>query len=303
MFRAFRGLRKGMRIKMANMRTIAALLLGIALMALGVPAAWAEGRLADGTYDVVYTVKKPDDESVSIANDYFEKPAKVTIVSGRTTVQLQMNHSNWIGYFKVPGSGGSFVDAEVVGSNADDNTRIVRFDVADLQTPTVVQMKVTIKELGYNHEYATRFVFKTDGLPLAAAASAAPAVSAAPAADKPAGAAAASPNATVLAPSPSAQTAASSPSAAAAVSPAASGAVSAAPSATPPRADASQAPVATAAAGHAGGNIAPPTPATNPDEGEGSGQRTGAIIAASIAVALLAGGYAAYRLRKRGKRQ
>ncbi|WP_167859145.1 NEAT domain-containing protein [Paenibacillus cymbidii] len=294
---------------MANMRTIAALLLGIALMALGVPAAWAEGRLADGTYDVVYTVKKPDDESVSIANDYFEKPAKVTIVSGRTTVQLQMNHSNWIGYFKVPGSGGSFVDAEVVGSNADDNTRIVRFDVADLQTPTVVQMKVTIKELGYNHEYATRFVFKTDGLPLAAAASAAPA------ADKPAGAATASPNATALATSPSAaatappaatpaQTAAASPSAAAAaVSPAASGAISSAPSATPPRADASQAPAASAAAGHAGGNIAPPTPATNPDEGEGAGQRTGAIIAAAIAVVLLAGGYAAYRLRKRGKRQ
>ncbi|MBO9604641.1 MAG: NEAT domain-containing protein [Paenibacillaceae bacterium] len=283
---------------MANMRTIAALLLGIALMALGVPAAWAESRLADGTYDVVYTVKKPDDESVSIANDYFEKPAKVTIVSGRTTVQLQMNHSNWIGYFKVPGSGGSLIDAEVVGSNADDNTRIVRFDVADLQTPTVVQMKVTIKELGYNHEYATRFVFKTDGLPLAAAASAAPAVSAAPAADKPAGAAATAPPAATPA-----QTAAASPSAAAAVSPAASGAVSAARSATPPRADASQTPAASAAAGHAGGNIAPPTPATNPDEGEGAGQRTGVIISATIAVVLLAGGYAAYRLRKRGKRQ
>ncbi|MGQ0419112.1 NEAT domain-containing protein [Bacillus sp. HC-Mk] len=36
----------------------------------------ASAKLADGTYDINYVIQKAENDSASMANDYFEKPTK-----------------------------------------------------------------------------------------------------------------------------------------------------------------------------------------------------------------------------------
>ena len=40
-----------------------------------------------------------------MANDYFEKPAKLIVKNGEMRVQVPMNHSAWITEFKAPRTG------------------------------------------------------------------------------------------------------------------------------------------------------------------------------------------------------
>ncbi|RXZ83991.1 heme uptake protein IsdC [Paenibacillaceae bacterium] len=141
-------------------------LLGMVLIAVMVilfsaPEVLAAAKLDDGSYDVSFTVKKPDDDSVSIANDYFEKPARVVVSNGRASVHIRINHSSWITSLKVL-SGGKAVEAQVVEDNKADDVKTVRFDTADLAVPTAAQMHVIIDDIGYDHEYTVRFVFDTD---------------------------------------------------------------------------------------------------------------------------------------------
>jgi len=118
----------------------------------------AADKLSDGTYTMDYTVKKAEDDSVSIANDYFEKPAKVVVENDKIAVEIQMNHSKWITEFKVP-SGQSYNDALVINNNKTADTRVVRFNVANLSDPLAVKMHVTVADIDYDHDYTVRFVF------------------------------------------------------------------------------------------------------------------------------------------------
>ncbi|MEK0313479.1 heme uptake protein IsdC [Cohnella sp. 56] len=137
-----------------------------ALLVLIVVSVWlrpavvrAAEALADGTYSIAYTVLRAEDDSASIANDYFEKPAKVTVAGGAITVELRMNHSKWITEFKVP-SGGSYIDAAVVASDKAKDTRTVRFAVTDLSAPLAVKMHVTVEDIDYDHDYTVRYAFE-----------------------------------------------------------------------------------------------------------------------------------------------
>ncbi len=62
----------------------------------------ASAKLADGTYDINYVIQKAENDSASMANDYFEKPAKLIVKNGEMRVQVPMNHSAWITEFKAP---------------------------------------------------------------------------------------------------------------------------------------------------------------------------------------------------------
>ncbi|UZN00195.1 NEAT domain-containing protein [Lysinibacillus sp. MHQ-1] len=50
----------------------------------------ASAQLADGTHSIKYQVNKPESNSASIANDYFVKPAKVTVKNGTAVVQITL---------------------------------------------------------------------------------------------------------------------------------------------------------------------------------------------------------------------
>lgn len=72
---------------------IAILIVGLQLPAIG------NAAIADGTYSVNYQVNKPGSNSASMANDYFLKPAKLTVNNGKMTMQLTIKKSAWVTEF------------------------------------------------------------------------------------------------------------------------------------------------------------------------------------------------------------
>lgn len=112
----------------------------------------------EGSYTIDYTVKKAEDDSVSMANDYFEKPASVEIKNGQITVEVTMNHSEWITEFKTP-VGSGYADAQVIQTDAEHDKRTVRFRVSSLEEPQLAKIHVTVSSIDYDHDYTIRFVF------------------------------------------------------------------------------------------------------------------------------------------------
>ncbi|MFJ7980589.1 heme uptake protein IsdC [Lysinibacillus xylanilyticus] len=113
----------------------------------------ASAQLADGTHSIKYQVNKPESNSASIANDYFLKPAKVTLKNGTATVQITLKNSAWITKFQPPGG------ATVVSEDKATDTRTVQFTVKDLTKPVVTSMKIDIDDINYHHEYSVSLVF------------------------------------------------------------------------------------------------------------------------------------------------
>ncbi|PHC32841.1 heme uptake protein IsdC [Bacillus toyonensis] len=125
---------------------------------LVVPFGQASAKLADGTYDINYVIQKAENESASMANDYFEKPAKLIVKNGEMKVQVPMNHSAWITEFKAP-ENGNFVDAKVVSKDEAADKRTVEFKVDDLSKPLGVKIHVVVPSANYDHDYTIRFAF------------------------------------------------------------------------------------------------------------------------------------------------
>lgn len=181
---------------------------------------------ADGVYKADYVIVQADNDSVSMANDYFEKPATITVTGGAAVVQLQVNHSKWITEVKAP-SGGSYTDAAVVSSDTAADTRVLKFAVADIMSPTVMKIHVTVPDIDYDHDYSIRMVVDQESLtaleqstkpPEAADAEPAAAASAATAAPEAKPAATAAPAAAAAEAAPAKETASSGNTASAAAS-------------------------------------------------------------------------------------
>lgn len=134
--------------------------------------AQAANGLADGTYTADYLVLKAEDDSVSMANDYWEKPATVTFSGGKASIRLTINHSAWVTEFKVA-SGGGYADTRVVSSSKSKDTRLVEFGSEDISKPIMSKIHVTVEEIDYDHDYTIRIVFKEDSFKLIKGAEAA----------------------------------------------------------------------------------------------------------------------------------
>lgn len=116
----------------------------------------AQAALQDGSYSVNYTVLQGDSDSVSMANDYFDKPATVKVEGGKTTINLQVNHSKWITGLWIEGSAVS-----VISNSTANDTRQVQFPVSTLSSPVSAKIKVDIDDdgLNYHHEYQIKLRF------------------------------------------------------------------------------------------------------------------------------------------------
>lgn len=129
----------------------------IAIGLLILPHASFAATIADGTYDVGFRVLKEENTEASMADDYLEKPAKVTVQNGKATVQMVLKNSSWWKEFKVEGKAVSTV------SEADD-VRVVEFDVADLTQMVKANIHVIVPDINYDNHYVIRFDFDTSGL-------------------------------------------------------------------------------------------------------------------------------------------
>jgi len=123
-------------------------------------------NLSDGTYVVDYEMLQAENDSVSIANDYFEKPATLTIDKGGQYLQFTVNHAKWIKFIK-SANGESFADVNMVSENLENDTRVIAFKVdGDITEPLLLQMHVVIKEMepSYDHKYSVRLNLDLDTL-------------------------------------------------------------------------------------------------------------------------------------------
>lgn len=136
------------------MKKIMVLFMLFSMIALNVALPQASAQFADDTHSVNYQVNKPESNSPSIANDYFVKPAKVTVKNGVATVQITLKNSAWITKFQPPGG------ATVVSEDKTADTRIVQFTVNDLSKSVVTAMKIDIDDINYHHEYSVSLVFE-----------------------------------------------------------------------------------------------------------------------------------------------
>ncbi|WP_203245847.1 NEAT domain-containing protein [Sporosarcina beigongshangi] len=137
----------------------------LASMIAAVPLSVA-ADLADGTYAVEYEMLQAENDSVSIANDYFEKPATVTIDNGEQFVQFTVNRSEWVKSLTVA-AGDSFVDVDVVSENPEDDQRVIAFKVdGDISQPVRMQMHIVIEDMEpvYDHKYSVRLDFDEEAM-------------------------------------------------------------------------------------------------------------------------------------------
>lgn len=134
-------------------------LMAACLLALILPFSNAQAAsLNDGTYSVNYTVLKAEGNAVSMANDYWLKPANVIVKNGKLTVQMTIKNSSWVTEFKVPGNGG-YVDTTVLSRNKKANTRLVQFQAQSLSKPIKSKIHVTVKSADYDHDYTIQLKF------------------------------------------------------------------------------------------------------------------------------------------------
>lgn len=118
-------------------------------------------ELSNGTYVVEYEMLQADNDSVSIANDYFEKPATLTVEDGNQYLQFTVSRSEWVQVLTAS-NGDSFVDVDVVSEDLENDQRVIAFKVdGDISEPVLMQMHVVIKEMepAYDHKYSVRLDF------------------------------------------------------------------------------------------------------------------------------------------------
>ncbi|MDI4646972.1 heme uptake protein IsdC [Cohnella hashimotonis] len=146
----------------------------------------AQAAQADGAYTIDYQILQAENDSVSMANDYWEKPATVVIDNGNVQIQMTINHSQWVTAFKVPGSGGGYINTRILSKDAKADTRKVVFAVSELpSSPMLSKIHVTVPDIDYDHDYTIRFDFKADSLKLVKEGAGKPAASTPAATAKP----------------------------------------------------------------------------------------------------------------------
>ncbi|WP_168123996.1 NEAT domain-containing protein [Paenibacillus sp. HB172176] len=129
-------------------------------VSLGHDSAYAAKMPQDGEYSADYLILQAENDSVSMANDYWEKPASVIIDKGIATIRLTINHSKWVTAFKVP-AGSGYRDTSIIVTNKQADTRLVEFK-ASIAEPIVSKIHVTVPDIDYDHDYTIRLVFDLD---------------------------------------------------------------------------------------------------------------------------------------------
>lgn len=121
--------------------------------------------LDDGIYEVEYEVLTAEADEVSIANDYFDKPASLIIQGGERTLQLPINHAHWVVGLKTPVED-DFQEVDTLEEDEKEDKRIVQFPVDEnhnLKDPIEINMHIIVDTLeDYDHHYTTFFDFDED---------------------------------------------------------------------------------------------------------------------------------------------
>ncbi|GAF64433.1 putative cell surface protein [Bacillus sp. TS-2] len=148
-----------LEMKKVNITKPGVLLLFMVTLLLMLPMyAVANTNLEDGEYSIGYTVLHSDNDSASIANDYWVKPAKIVVNNGNMVAQMTLNNSSWITEFKVHNQ-----DVQVLSTDQANDKRVVQFPIDSFSTLSA-QIHVIVEDIDYDHGYTVRFSFDESSL-------------------------------------------------------------------------------------------------------------------------------------------
>jgi heme-binding NEAT domain protein len=116
---------------------------------------------ADGTYSVGYSALKDQTNEISRLDRSLTKPAQVTVANGKNVVRLTVKNSNQIITFKVE-QNGQLTDTTVVSTNPANNTRVVEFEIADLNAKVNAYVEISVPKIGYTGKHNVQLQF--DGI-------------------------------------------------------------------------------------------------------------------------------------------
>jgi len=130
-----------------------------------VPALAAEGAgQPERAYQVDFKVLKDGTDEVSAADQYVQKPAKVTVEDGVGYAEVTLLKSGWIAAFEVE-QDGKLQPAPVVGKDEDADTRTVKFRVDNIREKINARFVVEVPAMNYKGEYSAQLLFDTSGMP------------------------------------------------------------------------------------------------------------------------------------------
>ncbi|MFP3810207.1 NEAT domain-containing protein [Bacillus sp. SIMBA_005] len=121
----------------------------------------------DGEYTVGFTILKNGSTEASMMDTYTEKPAKLIVENGKTTAYVTLKQSKEITDFKVE-QNGALVTTETVSEDETANTRVIKFDVADLSAKLNGWVKIywDLGGLIYDEAYDVQLAFDQSSLTL-----------------------------------------------------------------------------------------------------------------------------------------
>ncbi|WP_342495060.1 NEAT domain-containing protein [Bacillus sp. FSL K6-0046] len=158
--------------RLFHLQTAILLVLFSLLTAFQLPQGTAQAAsLVDGEYTAGFTILKNGSTEASMMDTYTEKPAKLVIENGKTTAYLTLKQSKEITDFKVE-QNGSLVTTETVSEDETANTRVIKFDVADVSAKLNGWVKI-YWDLGgfiYDEAYDVQIAFDQSSLTLVAPA-------------------------------------------------------------------------------------------------------------------------------------
>ncbi|MEI7025523.1 S-layer homology domain-containing protein [Paenibacillus sp. y28] len=139
----------------------AALASAPAAPAVQVLAADSSSALKDGVYSMNYTIKKFGTNQDSVMQGYVLTPGQLTVKQGKYSFSFTLKQSKEITALKTEVNG-ALKDVEVVGTNAQENTRTVQFEVDKLNSKLKAWVKIEWAAMNYFHEYDIELVMDAD---------------------------------------------------------------------------------------------------------------------------------------------
>ena len=126
-------------------------------------AVQAASQLADGEYSIGFKVLKDTSDEESMMNQYSVSPGTLKVKNGKKKVSFTLEHSSWITKFETEKSG-QFVATNVISEDQEKDTRVVEFDVDDVEKVLNAKVKVDIDFLNYHHDYDVRIAFDQNSI-------------------------------------------------------------------------------------------------------------------------------------------
>ncbi|EOO68613.1 cell surface protein, partial [Bacillus cereus VD021] len=126
-------------------------------------AVQAASQLADGEYSIGFKVLKDTSDEESMMNQYSVSPGTLKVKNGKKKVSFTLEHSSWITKFETEKSG-QFVATNVISEDQEKDTRVVEFDVDDVEKVLNAKVKVDIDFLNYHHDYDVCIAFDQNSI-------------------------------------------------------------------------------------------------------------------------------------------